>query len=305
MRHRINWTAIIVALMLIAGSFGMMGWVHSWSDAPARAESSTASSPSYVAPTPEVSPAETAPSPSESASSFDQFVPSGSVGTPVNTTNVGSWQVQEMKDLATNPIVGSWINRLKNPAPQLWKTYPNVPNQDVPGFRVVPCQGYPDKKCVPDGAEYGTYSWPFCQLDICNVIVPAREYVLITGDYRFLDLSCGPQKGVGCLLLIFNVGDQSYEWKHQAVDAGFAVHGRYWNGDVLEWAAWGLVSNASANMLNMPTSAHPSEPLNFGNTGSNAGANCSSPAGCNTVDATIVVAAGSNILAVLHTAVNG
>ncbi len=234
-----------------------------------------------------------------------QFTPSGSVGAPVNTNNVGSWQVQEMKNLVKNPIVGAWIKRLKDPAPQLWKTYPNVPNPDVPGFRVVQCQDNPKNKCVPDGAEFGTYSWPFCQLDMCNIPVPAREYVIISGDYRFLDLSCGPQKGMGCLLLIFNVGDQSFEWKHQSVDAGFAVHGRYWNGDVLEWAAWGLVSNASASMLNKRTFAHPNEPLNFGKTGSNAGANCSSPTGCNAVDATIVVAAGSEIIAVLHTVVHG
>ncbi len=222
-----------------------------------------------------------------------QFTPSGSVGTPVSTNNVGSWQVQEMKNLSKNPIVVDWINRLKDPAPRLWPTYPNVDNPKV-GFS------------KHNGLEFGQDIAPFCEQDSrCDFIVPAREYRLITGDYKFLDLSCqGGKERKGCLLMIINVSDESYTWRDQVADNGYTVMGRYWNGDVLEQGVWGLVSHASANMLNLPTSAHPGESLNFGSNGTNAGANCGNPAGCNTVDATVVVAAGSGILAVLHTVVH-
>lgn len=222
---------------------------------------------------------------------------SGTLPNPVSTWNQGSWEVSEFARLQDNPIVVSWINRLKNPAPELWKTFPNVPNKDVPAFRVV------NGDEVPDGVEYGVANVPFCQQDSrCDFIVPAWHYRLITADYGFLNLTCQGEGEKGCLLLLINVMDQSYTWRDQMADNGFTVPGRYWNGDALEWGVWGLVSHASANMLNMPTQGLLHEVLNASG-GANAGANCGHPEGCGSVDATVVIHAGDEVLAVLHTVV--
>jgi hypothetical protein len=106
----------------------------------------------------------------------------------------------------------------------------------------------------------------------------------------------------GCLLLLINVMDQSVTFRDQDVDNGFTLRGRYWNGDSLEWGTWGLVSHASANMLNMPTFAREGEVLNAGDPG-NSGANCGTPTGCREVDARVIVVAGDAPIAVLETVV--
>lgn len=209
----------------------------------------------------------------------------------------GAWQVHGTDRLAENPVVDGWIKRLRDPVPALWKTFPNVPNQDVPEFRVV------NGSEVPDGVEYGTYSTPYCFAHPCDVPVGAWEYRLITGDYHVLGYECRGANGKGCLLLLVNVMDQSVTFRDQDVDNGFTLRGRYWNGDALEWGVWGLVSHASANMLNMPTFAHPGEVLNSGDPG-NSGANCGNPQGCGTVDARVIVVAGDAPIAVLETIVS-
>lgn len=215
----------------------------------------------------------------------------------VTDSTQGAWQVHETDRLAENPIVEGWIRRLKDPAPALWKTFPNIPNGDVLDFRVV------NGTQVPDGVEYGTYSTPYCYAHPCDVPVGAWEYRLITGDYHVLGYECRNGGQNGCLLLLVNVIDQSVTFRDQDVDNGFTLRGRYWNGDALEWGVWGLVSHASANMLNMPTFAHPDEVLNSGDPG-NSGANCGNPLGCGSVDARVIVIAGDAPLAVLETTVS-
>ena len=210
----------------------------------------------------------------------------------LKTVMHGKWEVSEFKGLSDNPIVEGWLNRLKTPAPELWPTFPNVTNPKVSDFD------------VKNGVEYGMADSPFGETDQrADFVVPAREYRLITGDYTFLGKECKSSEGHGCLLLLVNVGDSSYTWRNQKVDNGFTVHGRYWNGDKLEEAVQGVVSHASANMLNMPTSAHPGESLNFGSVGANAGANCGKAKGCNQVEATVVVHAGDQLLAMARTTV--
>lgn len=217
----------------------------------------------------------------------------------------GGWEIKTTADITTtDPIVDGWLKELQAAAPLLWPTYPNIPNPKVPGFRSVVCKENPAKRCVPDGAEYGVANVPFCQQDMrCDFVVPARHYRLITCDYVFLGKR-GAGNG-GHLLLLFNVGGETMTWIDQRCDNGFTVPGRYWNGGdrqfptALKWAAWGLVSHASANMLNMQTTGLEGEELNAGpGTGqTNAGANCGIPEGCNVVHARIVVSAGDRILA--------
>lgn len=242
----------------------------------------------------------TTPSPSSAPAPTPSVSPSGTFATdamPSFTADISheAWNIQGTDRLDENPIVKGWLGRLQDPAPRLWKSFPNVPNKDVPGFRVVNGQ-------VPDGMEYGTYSSPFCFAHPCDIPVGAWEYRYISGDYNFLGTECKGDGKKGCMLLLINVMDASYTWRNQDVDNGFTLRGRYFNGDALEWGVWGLVSHGAANMLNLPTMAHPDEVLNSGDPG-NSGANCGNPQGCGSVDVTIVVQAGDAIIAVAKTTV--
>jgi len=237
------------------------------------------------------------PTSTPTSTSVPPTVTTGTMPTLVSDVSHGKWTIKGTDRLKENPVVSGWLSRMKDPAPSLWKTFPNVPNQDVPEFRVV------NNTEVPDGLEYGVPNVPFCQQDMrCDFIVPAWHYRLITADYSFQGMTCKGANGRGCALLLINVMDQSYTWRNQMADNGFSVAGRYWNGDALEWGVWGLVSHTSANMLNMPTSSHPGESLNFG-SGTNAGANCGTPPACNSVDFTVVVHAGDAIIAIAKTVV--
>jgi len=210
----------------------------------------------------------------------------------------GAWTILGTNRLANNPIIAGWLSRLKDPAPTLWKYFPNVPNPDVPGFRTSK-----DGKQVPDGLEYGTYDSPYCSSHPCDIPVGAQEYRYISGNWKFLNMSCTATLDKGCMLVLINEMDQSYTWRNQDVDNGFTVRGVYFNGDALEWAIWGLVSNGSAAMLNMPTFSHPGEVLNAG-VGANSGANCGTPDGCKSVEVTVIIHVGDAIVAVATTTVN-
>lgn len=222
-------------------------------------------------------------------------------------SRVGQWELHDI-NVEDDPIVAGWLSRLRVPAPELWPTFPNVPNPLVPEFRVV------NGNQVPDGMEYGEDESPFGESGPTDWVVPAWHYRLISGDYEFTsdDFSyrCVNEEGQarrGCLIVLINVMNESYIWRDQFVDNGFTVVGRYWNGDTLEWGVWGLVSHASANMLNMATMRNPltGDVLNAG-TGSsaNAGTNCGvQPIACDLVDVTVVVHAGDRIIDVAQTAV--
>jgi hypothetical protein len=212
---------------------------------------------------------------------------------PVLTTDVShdAWTIKGTDLLVQNPIVADWLAKLQDPAPTIWKVFPNVVNPEVLGFHVA------------DGMEYGTYNSPFCSSHPCDFEVGAREFRYITGDYKFLNTEC-VGNGKGCMLVLINVSNQSYTWRNQDVDNGFTLRGLYRNGDALEWGVWGLVSNGSANMLNMPTFSHPGEVLNAGGGSANSGANCGHQTdACQSVDVTIVVQAGDAIIAVAKTIV--
>lgn len=244
-----------------------------------------------------------------SATASTAVMATGSMPTFSTTASHGAWNIQGTDRLKDNPVVAGWLSRLKDPDPAHWKTFPNVPNADVTEFRVELCKNLPGNtgvdpglKCVPDGMEYGTYSSPFCFSHPCDLTVGAWEYRYISGDYQFLGTSCKGDMKKGCMLVLINVMDQSYTWRNQDVDNGFTLRGRYFNGDALEWGVWGLISHGSANMLNMPTLAHPSEILNTGVPG-NSGANCGNPLGCGSVDVTVMVHAGDAIIAVAKTTV--
>ncbi len=219
----------------------------------------------------------------------------------VNIMTSNGWEINRI-DVKNDPIVEAWLSKIKEPSPELWPTFPNVANPKVPDFQVA------------DGVEYGQDDSPFCEYkQTCDWVVPAWHYRLISGDYKFtspaFSYSCQNVEGQarkGCLIVLFNVMNETYTWRDQSVDNGFTVMGRYWNGDKLEWAVWGLTSHATANMLNYPTMRNSvtGDVLNAGSS-INAGANCGvQPDACGTVDVMVVVHAGDRILATMHTTVS-
>lgn len=188
------------------------------------------------------------------------------------TAKSGDWNIQyfdgattEMKDWSFNSL-----------APADWTKFPNVDNGEYPASQ---------------GVEYGEDLSAFCQQDqTCDFNVAARHYRLYTGDYSLEGVGeCEENgSGAGCALLVVNVGEVTAIYRDQHFDYGFTVTGRYWDGNFLPQAMWAVMSHASANMLNMATSLNPG--------GTNAGANCSVPGGCKTVEATFVVTSGNEIL---------
>ena len=226
----------------------------------------------------------------------------GSVVTSAAELSISNgWEISEM-DLKDDPIVAAWLPKVKAPSPELWPTFPNVANPKVPEFQVA------------NGAEYGQDDSPFCEhKQTCDWVIPAWHYRFISGDYKFtspnFSYSCQNVEGSdrkGCLIVLFNVMNETYTWRDQSVDNGFTVMGRYWNGDALQWAVWGLTSHATANMLNYPTMRNSvtGDVLNAGSA-INAGANCGiQPDACGVVDVMVVIHAGDRILATMHTTVS-
>jgi predicted small lipoprotein YifL len=194
-----------------------------------------------------------------------------------NPTGTGSgWNVKYF-DGATDQM-HVWFDQLKTVEPKNWHDFPNVDNPTV-GFKSA------------DGLEYGMGERNHCQVDKCNIVVAAREYLLVTADYSFPFGSCAATKEYGCALAIFNVGEVTAEFTNVTVKDGFTLNGRYWNGDTLQLAMWGLMSYTDAAMMNLPTTLNP-KGIN------NAGANCSVPTGCPGVFNRIVITSGNQVLVV-------
>ncbi|MBI3397412.1 hypothetical protein HY045_02960, partial [Candidatus Woesebacteria bacterium] len=137
-----------------------------------------------------------------------------------------------------------------------------------------------------EGLEYGMAESVFGQFDqTSDYPVQARGYRMFTGDYKFLGYEClGTVGGVGCGFTTVNVGDVTAMFRGQHFDAGFTVAGRYWDGATLPKAIWALTSHAGFNMLNLA------------GLGTNAGANCSVPQGCNQVNFQVFITSGNELL---------
>jgi hypothetical protein len=240
------------------------------------------------------------PDTSDSATEKRVLTSKGSIPNLPNDISNNGWVIH-VADTTLDPnqdgIVGDWLKRLEAVNPSEWKYFPNVGNPDRPDLPTS------EERPAPWGAEYGEDESPFCENHPCDIVVSSLHYRLVTGDYAFLGQECYGDKKKGCLLLVYNVHNETVIFRDQDVDNGFTVTGRYWDGDILEVATLGLVSHASANMLGMQTFAdEDGEHLNFGE-GTNAGANCGVPEGCGTVDVLVVVASGDRIIATARTTV--
>lgn len=232
-------------------------------------------------------------SPANSGGNTQESTPTDSAGStpPAGTAEPGKPDVPPVKESFTtgswkvtlyNGVTDQqkgWYKNLKDPQPANWQKFPNVDNTAV-GFKAA------------DGLEYGLDERNHCQVQPCGIVVAAREYLLITADYDLGFVSCTATKDVGCAIAIFNVGDVTASFDDVIIQHGFTLNGRYWNGDTLHVAMWGLMSHVDANMMNMVTSLNPAG-IN------NAGANCSNPKGCtNGVNNKIVVTSGNQILGI-------
>jgi hypothetical protein len=190
-----------------------------------------------------------------------------------------------------------WVWRLV--APELWPTFPYIPNPLVPEFRVITCDD-PSKLCTPDGLEYAMDETNFCQQlggEACRVPVAAKHYLYFTGDYDIPGVGSCSESGtrIGCMLIVVNVGEVTGDVTG-VFGQGFRLHARYFNGNALDMAIWALASHGSNSMMNLDSELNPS-PLQ------NAGANCSVPGGCLGVDVRALFTSGNEPLLMLTTTV--
>lgn len=203
--------------------------------------------------------------------------PVGAVVTALqNTQDMGQWTVsyytgatQLMKDFVFTDFIPGW------------KEFPNV---DWPAGNFL----------AKNGLEHGQALSDFCQQDVtCDFPVAARSFRTITADYNISGIGeCAEAgTGIGCAVIIVNVGDVTASYRNQMVDTGHTITGLYWNGDELDQAISAWTSHIVYRMVGIPTS-NPANP----------GANCSVPTGCIGVNLTFAVTSGNELL-VLGTAV--
>lgn len=228
------------------------------------------------------------------------------------------WKVQTYE--GTTDQITNWFKNpvLKAPAPELWPTFPNVPNPLVPDFRTEECRlsldtnAAPGAMCVPDGMYYGLDERGVFQNDVGDAVIQARGYLDVSGDFDwgFVSHKAADDKR-GSALLVINVGNVSANFEDVHIDNGFSVEGRYFNGETLWWGIWGLTSHRTAAMLNYPVEIPNPDGegrriLNAGDSPDdvNAGANCSVPEGCKGVHYTVVITSGNHVLLIATTTVD-
>jgi hypothetical protein len=219
------------------------------------------------------------PTPSSTAIAIAGLTPAatgGAVTTNLqNTQNMGQWTVsyftgatQLMKDFVFTDIIPGW------------KEFPNV---DWPAGKFL----------ASNGLEYGQELSDFCQKDVtCDFPVAARSFRTITADYNISGIgSCREGgTGIGCALIIVNMGDVTASFRYQMVDTGHTITGLYWNGNENDQAISAWASHITYRMIGVPT-----------NNPANPGASCSVPTGCKGVDITFAILSGNELLVRGHT----
>lgn len=195
----------------------------------------------------------------------------------LSSGRMGAWEVQYFS--GATQMMKDWV--FSNPDP----TWAEPPNVDWPAGNFVSAHGL----------EYGQELSDFCQQDTrCDFPVAARSFRSITADYSIAGVGECQEggTGIGCAVILINVGDITTEFRDQQIDTGHTITGLYWHGDFLNEAISALASHVSYRMIGVP-SGNPASP----------GANCSVPAGCEGVDITFVVLSGNELLLRGHTVV--
>ena len=195
----------------------------------------------------------------------------GAVVTKVqDSQDMGQWKVQYftgattlMKDFKFTDFISGW------------KEFPNV---SWPAGNFL----------AKNGLEYGQELSDFCQQDVtCDFPVAARSFRTITADYNISGIGqCAEGgTGIGCALIIVNMGDVTASFRDQMVDTGHTITGLYWNGDEVDQAISAWASHVFYRMVGIP-SVVPANP----------GANCSVWDGCKGVNITFAIISGNELL---------
>ena len=202
----------------------------------------------------------------------------GAVVTALQSTDqMGAWEIQYFS--GATQMMKDWVFSSPDSS---WAEFPNV---DWPAGGFVAARGL----------EYGQELSDFCQQDQrCDFPVAARSYRSITADYLIDGVGECEEggTGIGCAVILVNVGDVTASFRGQRVDTGHTITGLYWHGDFLNEAISALASHLAYRMVGVP-SGNPASP----------GANCSVPTGCTGVDITFVVLSGNELLLRGHTVV--
>lgn len=190
------------------------------------------------------------------------------------STQQGSWTIDYF-DGATDQMKGWKFD-------DLVKDWSATSDTDFPKYNFQ----------AKDGLEWGMKESAYCQrFQKCDINTQARGYRVVTGDYTIPGIdSCIAPEGLGCGIILVNVGDVTAMWRESSVDYGWTVTGRYWNGNALPTAIRAMLSNRAYEMLNVGASIGPfTMPVN-------AGANCSSAFGCQRVRLTFAITSGNELL---------
>ncbi len=235
--------------------------------------------------------------------------PAGPAGTSVDLTTL--WDDPAFREAVTKAMapvpVGAVVTQLQNTQEMgQWKIQYYTGATDlmkgfvftdfVPGWKAFPNEDWPAGNFLSkNGLEFGQQLSDFCQQDqTCDFPVAARSYRSITGDYNISGIGeCHEAgTGIGCGVIIVNVGDVMAEYRNQMVDSGYTVTGLYWNGNELDQAISAWASHVAYRMIGIPSS-NPADP----------GSNCSVPTGCKGDDLTFAVTSGLELLMLGHAVV--
>jgi hypothetical protein len=214
------------------------------------------------------------------------------VGVTTTSSTEGGAVVTSQQETQT---MGQWTVSYFTGATQLMKDFEFT--NFVAGWSEFPNEDWlAGNFLAKDGLEYGQELSDFCQQDTyCDFPVAARSFRTITADYNIAGIgSCQEGgTGVGCALIIVNMGDVTASFRDQVVDTGHTITGLYWNGNEIDRAINAWSNHVVYRMVGVP-----------GNNPANPGANCSVPGGCVGVNVRFAIISGNELLVLGETTIN-
>gem|GEM_PF-4062610 len=183
-------------------------------------------------------------------------------------------------------VMGQWTVSYLTGATQLMKEFKFTDYQ--PNWKVFPNEdweagGFQAK----NGLEYGQELSDFCQQDkTCDFPVAARSFRSITADYNIAGIGeCYEGgTGIGCAIILVNMGDVTASFRNQMVDTGHTITGLYWNGDEIDQAISAWSNHVIYRMVGVQ------------NNPANPGSNCSVWNGCRGVNLRFAILSGNELL---------
>lgn len=203
----------------------------------------------------------------------------GAVATAVqNTKAMGQWTIKYFEGATTLMKSFKFSDYIAG-----WKEFPNV-DWEAGNFQ------------AENGLEYGQELSDFCQQDkTCDFPVAARSFRTITADYNIAGIGeCHEgDTGIGCAIILVNMGDVTASFRNQMVDTGHTITGLYWNGDEIDQAISAWSSHVIYRMVGVRD-----------NSPANPGSNCSVWNGCKGVNLRFVILSGNELLVLGESVIN-